>query len=299
MNKKIKVVFLVELPKGTSRQCRAICLACTRILMCLSKFPKKEHQNQLQWGYKLFSPEAPMAPSLITTAQFYELHSENLMKLYEDLSKSREEGPSSMKKGWERCVYNALAATVQEFIWDAPEIRTPIRSKSRQRRIKLSGKNSQLDDSLSKNLIFLFSGLSDEVSKSASLVLPRPLMIQLCQKGISLNWVYTTNLGNTDLSGSLSQVLHTTGGSLVPISTFLAPVWLHRDMISLPSSIHPVTNVKACLTAGDGMRESAKEEFLWLCSKGWSISELCVKQPKQCAWSLNISDFPRFLLAVA
>ncbi len=278
MSGKIQVVFLVEIPPNNClRQQRALCLACTRILLLLAKFPNREHPSQLQWSYRLFSPKAPLKSSLVSTAQFYELHSDLLMKFFEDLTESSKEDSDktrTLSHSWERCVYNALAATVQDFNWDAPEIRTPVRRTSQQKTMKLRERNSkQPSTNNDRNLIYIFTkGLGSISENDASLVkkvLPKPLLSQLHQKRIGVNWVHSAaHLDSGTSSEALVKALQTTGGTLRPISTFLTPGRLHGGAVtvtSFSSAIPPAAKVKECLASPECEEE---EEFVWLCSKG-------------------------------
>ena len=292
MSKKVQVVFLVETPpKDCLKQRRALYLACCRILLQLAQFPNREHPAHLQWSYKLLSPRAPLKSSLLSTAQFHELHSDLLTKFFEELCESSElETPvqSGSLNTWARQLYNALAATVQDFIWDAPEIRTPVRRRSRQKRARPGGKRhkppSTDEGSPCRNLIFLMSktldGGGDETGvKSATIVnqvLPKPLLSQLLQKSISLNWVYFK--GARSLSDTLMAALRPTGGMLMPISTFLSPARLRGSAAgSLPPVIPLAAKVKQCLGGGGGGGDSGrlKEDLVWLCSEG--VWEGCVR----------------------
>ena len=287
MSRKIQVVFLVETPsKKFLMQQRAICLACSRILLLLGKFPNREHPHHLQWSYRLFSPAAPIKSSLLRTAQFYELHSDPLMKFFEDLSESSKEEVSggSRPTSWRQCVYNALAATVQDFIWDAPDIRTPVRRQKR-RRLQQRGKTPRepSDESSCRNFIFLFSkdfsgGGGEEAEprtgKSspvgfAKRVLPKPLLSQLNQKSITVNWVYSVDLEtDSSLQDALQSALQATGGMLMPISTFLEPVGPCEGWLSSLPAMPPASKVKERLDGSGTVEQSSEEQFLWLCSEG-------------------------------
>ena len=91
-------------------------------------------------------------------------------------------------------VYSNLVLCVENLNWNSPDV-----NKSKTTR----------------NHIFVFSSCSGVAE-----VFTTPLLSHLRGKGISVNWIYNTDLQQ---SSALSQALQTTGGSLIPISTFLAP----------------------------------------------------------------------------
>lgn len=251
---KLQVVFLVDTKTPTmgslEQRYRSQCLACTRVLLHLSKFPNREHPNILQWHYKLFSSRTPAKSLRLDTAQFHQVSSEILRKFFSELelSLSSKEVPDSSplrerKDNWGRCVYSALVTAVQDLVWDAPEIRTPVHPRSRHNRSRLKGRTrpSPLSPPTDRrNIIFLFSegpigrsepgdgggggdsrtGSMDSVPLGTQ-VLPRAMQTQLHHKNISVYWVQS---GVRRDIPSLSNALKATGGGVIPISIFLDPM---------------------------------------------------------------------------
>ena len=247
---------------------RSLCLACTRILLFLSQFPNKEHLSRLKWNYKLFSSGNSINSIQMKTSQFYETRSEVLEKFFNDLSVSMKGEcntnvnlPEQEKQDWARSLYNALALTVQDFTWDAPEIATPVRHRTQRRKTmsrKKSYKNYTLNGTIPapyKNMIFLFTGhsgyesdlrvsaerkrstegTSSNISLLIGRILPRALLTHLHDKHVSVNWVYTGFMKNPNLD-VISKALGFTGGTLIPISVLLNPICqdTFRDL-SIPS----------------------------------------------------------------
>jgi DNA segregation ATPase FtsK/SpoIIIE-like protein len=234
---KAQVVFMVDtsLPKndvGSLEQYyRSLCLATLRILLYLSQFPIREHLNRVLWNFKLFNSE--LAEKSAKTWQFHENRSEHVERFFQQLHerlKQSEESSTAMQSNHVRrkntthkpirLVYNALAAVIQDFIWDAPEIMSPIRPMKRGRVVRskaaaaasssLTAKESDCD----KNMVIILSSCpaSDQemrkfcygpsiieegsqvpvaVATIAEQLLPPALLTQLSSKGIAVHWVHT------------------------------------------------------------------------------------------------------------
>lgn len=260
---KVQVVFLVntEAPNGSSadQHCKTLCLACTRILM--TRFPIKEHSQGLQWNYKFFSTETPLR-GVVSTAEFFDVRSELLTHFFDELQlhlgDDNSDGPSRSvvlrrQSSWAQSVYSALAASVQDFIWDAPEIKSPIRPRQQQQQQQQErGRRGKTKSRLSanpppsppRNIIFLFIDGPDSSSNTTSgssgssgtgdvggdaptavvnQMLPKPLLSQLFLKGISVCWVYDDSKTGgcafrpRDFVAAFQEV----GGRMVPISRIL------------------------------------------------------------------------------
>ena len=218
---KTQAVFLVDTcsppAENLSRYCRSLCLVCTRILLFLSQFPNKEHQGRVQWNYKFFNSRKPEISVRTQTAQFYENRSELLQKFFGQLQSSLEHThnqSSSLSLSWPqppvKLVYSALAAAVQDFTWDAPEITSPIRRPSAlSKRAKRGRKSDVKDNRTTKNVIFICSMCpqskdelchflygsqkqsDDSMVMLRSELLPPALLLQLEERGITVHWVDT------------------------------------------------------------------------------------------------------------
>lgn len=153
---KVQVVLLLD-RESLSTSYRAQCLACVRLL--LLDFPNIEHPTQ--WSWKLFSSRTPAKLMKRGTSEFQNLHSEVMAKFfYElDLNSQVTNSPQPPRDVWGRHVYSALAAAVQDFVWDAPEIKTPVHPRPRQRKSRRNQKTNARapPSSPHANRIFLFS----------------------------------------------------------------------------------------------------------------------------------------------
>ena len=224
---KVQVVFMADtaLPPGepdsVHQHCRSLCLAAIRILLYLSQFPIKEHLNRVLWNFKLFSSERVECSA--KTWQFHENRSEIIEKFFQKLRESFEShntatnlrnGNTSFQKPV-KLVYNALAAIIQDFVWDAPEIMSPVRLMKRRGRLHgkkaptgLKSRNSEEDRE--RNIIFILSSCpvneadlkrfcygskfkQDPVSMATikEQLFPPALLTQLSTKGIAVHWVHT------------------------------------------------------------------------------------------------------------
>ena len=231
---KAQVVFMVDTSltgsaKGSLEQhYRSLCLATVRILLYLSQFPIREHLNRVLWNFKLFNSER--AEKSAKTWQFHENRSEHIERFFQQLHESLEQSESAtaqpsharlknLSQKPVRLVYNALAAVVQDFIWDAPEIMSPIRPRKRGRvvRTKAAAASSSLEAKESdcdKNMVIILSScpaseqemrkfcygpsIIEEASEVpvavatiADQLLPPALLTQLSSKGIAVHWVHT------------------------------------------------------------------------------------------------------------
>lgn len=226
---KVQVVFMADtaMPHGaadsTSKYYRSLCLAAVRILLYLSQFPIKEHLNRVLWNFKLFNSERVEKSS--KTWQFHENRSEFIEKFFQSLRESLEPLDVSdaqlrnTRRGNARCqnpvklVYNALAAVVQDFVWDAPEIMSPVRPRRRGRMggAKAPAVSSRSEEkNCDRNMVVILSCCpasegelrrfccGSEVSHNPitmatvrEQLLPPALLTQLSTKGIAVYWVDT------------------------------------------------------------------------------------------------------------
>ena len=236
---KAQVVFMVDtsVPKNADgfleHYYRSLCLATLRILLYLSQFPIREHLNRVLWNFKLFNSER--AEKSAKTWQFHENRSEHIERFFQQLHESLEQSEKSIAEAQLshsrhkntsqkpiRFIYNALAAVVQDFIWDAPEIMSPIRPMKRGRVVRSKAAAATASSSLKakeisnydKNMVIILSSCpaSDRemrkfcygpsiiekggqvpvaVATIAEQLLPPALLTQLSSKGIAVHWVHT------------------------------------------------------------------------------------------------------------
>lgn len=246
-SEKVQVVFLVDVKpppdEDLERYCRSLSLACTRILLSMSGFPNKEHLK-LQWSYKLFSSERPFKTLGKKVPQFHKLSSQMLELFRRDLTSSvsseclgkivtSPRQRQQLQVNLARSIYNVLAGAAQDFGWDAPNIKSPMCSRTRQGKRSL---HETVSSTVSKhrNLIFIFArmplGVFTNNTKGRSpmvdKILPKPLLSQLSCKNICTHWVYEGHgMDQLDLGrlAALSDTLDATGGSMFPISVLLPP----------------------------------------------------------------------------
>ena len=243
---------------------RAVCLACTRLL--LTKFPaptssSSSPSERLQWSYKFFSTEAPAGGAFhagISRAEFQEVRSELLEKFYGEMlahMTTAEEfaaaaaGPATamgrvLRHSWGRHVYSALAASVQDFLWDVPEIKSPVRPQRRNKKLTTVTRStaSLTTTTSSSNFIFLFSegptsssvatgmegsSLATAATTLAGQILPKPLLSQLQHKGIHVHWVWLEEpeeggvVGGVAWKKAFAVALQAVGGMVLPINLVL------------------------------------------------------------------------------
>lgn len=249
---KKQALFLVDCGYSKSsavnseQRYRAICLACTKILFLLSKFPDKEHFRNVHWSYKLFSTQS----STTTThrpesTHFQDIRLDNLESFFKELKNSPSaSGTQKQVVGVVQPVqllYNALAAAVQDFAWDAPEIISPVRHLSSQKHSSMAKRSRHRTQSSKQpaqrmNFVFIcgtspenelemreFCGMSggerstSEGRASNALkdcvqkkLLPSPLLAQLEGRGIAVHWVHFSNSGSFNGHVSVSPTLHST-----------------------------------------------------------------------------------------
>ena len=232
---KVQVVFMVDtsLPRSASsleQHYRSLCLATVRMLLYLSQFPSREHLNRVIWNYKLFNSER--AEKSTKTCQFHENRSEHIERFFQQLHESFEKSESATAQSNHtlgtlsqkpqkpvRLIYSVLADVVQDFIWDAPEIRSPIRPRKRRKivRTKAAAASSSLNANESgcdKNMVIILSSCPESaqeirkfcygpliieeagevpvtVATVVEQLLPPALLTQLSSKNIAVHWVHT------------------------------------------------------------------------------------------------------------
>jgi hypothetical protein len=239
---KLQVVFLVDTRAASSgstlvQQDRAQCLACTRILV-------SNEALSPQWNYKLFRSDS-LSSIPVNTIDFLEVRSELLEQFFNQLSVQKQKKKLlTQHTSWGRCVYNALATAVQDFTWDAPEIKSPVRPRTRYQGARKRGTTiAAPDSSPSRNIIFLFSegpnyrtpdpsaGEDTDPTVLVNQVLPKPLLSQLRLKGIRIHWVLCGVETNTLWIRELSKSLREVGGAVVSLNALLEPA---HQMILIP-----------------------------------------------------------------
>ena len=240
-NEKVQVVFMVDtsLPRSSSssleQHYRSLCLATVRILLYLSQFPIREHLNRVLWNFKLFNSNR--VEKSAKTWQFHENRSEHIEVFFRQLREGLEPSETTSaqsRHAWlknvlqkpVKLVYSTLAAVVQDFIWDAPEIMSPIKPRKRgkiawsKRAATTSSLKADEKSDSAKNLIIILSscptseedvrtfcygssinvGAGEVPVTTATVVeqlLPPALLTQLSSKGIAVHWVHTGALTET------------------------------------------------------------------------------------------------------
>ena len=198
-----RVVLLIDASyKGVenSGELNSLCLACTRVLLCLAEFPNKK--NEVTWNYTFLNCIEPIKKA----GRFFELRSEFLENLIKDIKYTKLRTQSAARGGQYKpanVVYRALAAVVQDFVWDAPELFSPARYPGALG---------------PRNMIFIFSACphnpddlhqfcygtprSNHQQSSYKEVLqneliPNDLLMHLRAKSISVFWIDTMHLSNS------------------------------------------------------------------------------------------------------
>ncbi len=213
---KTQALFLVDC--ASQDHTKAICLSCTRALLYLTKFPHQQTANKrLQWNFKLFSSRWQLPLRLHSkTTHFQDLSSDNLDVFFNELDKcidSTKHAQPSCSTPPVQLLYNALAASVQDFPWDAPDIASPVLSHrhiGKGRRRKPLPKQSPQK----KNFIFIVSACPLSVEELSVFsggvteglggcvrgrLLPTPLLSQLEGRGITLHWIHHNTHQHADM----------------------------------------------------------------------------------------------------
>ncbi|XP_065912797.1 treslin-like isoform X2 [Dysidea avara] len=248
---RVRIVFLIDVAMGRSMVCdkqskrKAITLASTRILVCLSRFPQVKYKEKLKWNYMFYDSQQTDWSIRVKTSNFLELCCDHLETYSRDinakLNASAGKPVSQVQTG--ACLqYEALGTAVHEFPWDAPSIVSPIRPCNR-RKMKKKCEKEQLnvifvfsDCPTSKTELETFCGL-DHSKDSLSLDVvkqkqfPEALLSLVAKKNIKINFINCT--GCTKQSESkdtmgcllLSEIITTSlHGKVFDISQFVNPV---------------------------------------------------------------------------
>ncbi len=217
---KTQALFLVDC--ASQEHTKATCLSCTRALLYLTNFPQQQTTNKkrLQWNFKLFSTRWQLPLRLHSkTTHFQDLSSDNLDVFFTELDKCNDSSGHAQplcSTPPVQLLYKALAASVQDYPWDAPDIASPVLSwQHTGRRRKLSPKRGRQK----KNFIFIVSpcpqsveelsvfsgvGVTEDLGECVrGQLLPTPLLSQLEGRGITLHWIHH----NTPLSDMVGLIL--------------------------------------------------------------------------------------------
>ncbi len=193
---RVQVLLLVDAAAAPVER-NTLCLACTRLLLCSAGFPYSPGQR-LQWNHQLYRSDGEIK-SQPKINHFKDVTSDNLNTLFTELERCVEPmnrpltSPATL-------LYNAMATSVQDHPWDAPDITSPLRRPSAWQR---SRRKPSQNTHPPNNHIFIVSQCpTTETELSAfcghvesgcvqETLLPRPLLGQLRGRGISLSWVGT------------------------------------------------------------------------------------------------------------
>ena len=212
---RYQVLFLIDvartghLPgKVAKERTMSVCLACLRILLHLC--PRPFERAQVKWAYQLFRSKKQVSTRQRKGAQFVDLFSESLEDFCSSMLLALDEETCSDcnqrcdKAPPIRVVYSLLAAVVQDYPWDTPQIVSPVTYKVMKKPRSLLVRESFH----SRNLIFIVSELPSNQPELAQFVgteagddsafqhlgklMPQPLVVQLQDRGVAVHWLLTT-----------------------------------------------------------------------------------------------------------
>ena len=227
-----QVLFLIDvarmghLPsKAAKERTLSVCLACCRILLHLC--PRPLERSQVKWAYQLFHSERQVSTRQRKGSQFVDLCSESLEGFCSAILLALDEEAYSDR--YQRCdktppirvIYSLLAAIVQDYPWDTPQIVSPVTYKV----TKKPGSLSVGESFHPRNLIFIVSELpsnqlelvqfvggeaeNDSALHHLGKLMPQPLVLQLQERGVAVHWLLTTP--TWELSATSSHVSMQTG----------------------------------------------------------------------------------------
>ena len=163
----------------------------------LAKYNEKDERFNAQWSYELFHSRESGHTTNTQLPQFKELRSDQLESFRDSLVDHAQCSQThSGEVGSFRMLYNKLAAVVQDYQWDVPDLASPQIQKSRNKKTK------PILTCSTKNAIYLFcenlSKMSSDCqtkeraelqAKISTEMLPPALVCQLVKKKIVVNIV--------------------------------------------------------------------------------------------------------------
>lgn len=171
---------------------RSLCLACTRLLLFLSGFPNKARQTVVKWSYHFFNTRGPSKRLKAKKTQFLELQLDCMEKLFQELH-SELKNASLGAQPAASLLYSALVDVVQGFMWDSPDILSPLRVM-RKRGDRGGGNLQGCSDLGPQNMLFICSPWpgpqEDELIEK---LFPHDLLILLQKHKICVHWLYEGN----------------------------------------------------------------------------------------------------------
>ena len=186
-----QVAFLLDTRRTNTTvetRYRSLCLACARMLLFLSCFPSKAHHVAVKWQYHFFSSLGPTTRMKSKSAQFLELRLEYLERMFRDLYselQSTSEGCQSTLL----LLYSAMVDIVQGYMWDSPDILSPVRVFKKEKQGEATLQKSA--EHGPRNMLFICSpwpGLEER--DLVDNVFPPDLLTLLQKKNISVHWLY-------------------------------------------------------------------------------------------------------------
>ena len=129
---RVQVLLLIDCSAPVPHS--ALCLACTRLLLYLARFPSPGG-DRFQWNYQLYSTEGEIKTQ--PKANHFKEVTSNILNVF--FTELEEKCTKPMTKRTLTSVtpvqllYNAMATGIQDHPWDAPDITSPLK---RPRRIK-------------------------------------------------------------------------------------------------------------------------------------------------------------------
>lgn len=168
---------------------RSLCLACTRLLLFLSGFPNKARQTVVKWSYHFFNTRGPSKRLKTKNAQFLEQQLDCMEKMFQELHSEL----TNATLGTEPTIsllYFALVDVVQGFMWDSPDLLSPLRVL-RRRGDKGGGNVQGSTDQGPQNMLFICSPWpGPEEDGLTGKLFPHDLLILLQKHRICVHWLY-------------------------------------------------------------------------------------------------------------
>ena len=187
----VQIVFLLDAKNtetNVQTRYRSLCRACIRMLLHLSRFPNKAHQD-LRWKYSFFNTRGMLAKSSLSdkNSQFLELRFMHIEKMFYEIQSELEKfGPDDQTAT--SVLYSSMVDAIQGTVWDSPDILSPRETVGKGKR--KAWQRCTLDPEPQNFLIICTAWPGAEEDSVSGELFSSDLMALLQKKKIKLYWIY-------------------------------------------------------------------------------------------------------------
>ena len=188
----VQVAFMLDTRSSKSNvvsRHRSLCLACTRVLLCLCGFPNRAHLKCLKWKYLFFNE---CGPGKVKIPHFLELKLSCIENMFNELCSELQ--ANSVESHLEQMTVSVLCSTlidvVQGSVWDSPDVFSPQKTVGKIGRREGGKWQSRALETEPLNVIFVCSHWPGQTDQLTGSLFPPDLSTCLLKQKIRVFWLY-------------------------------------------------------------------------------------------------------------